>query len=548
MTAHLDLPPALTVPAGAEQPAGRTERLFRWAAGHPADLATLAACVLITAWRFRILREGGEPSGIDFGNWLTFGHAWLGHPVLNGTESIYPPVIPVLATLVTQMLGVAHADWVLASLLGLVPGVGVYAVLRAARRGWWAVLLSVPVMAGTASGEAVAWGGLPQLLGLGLAAGCVWVTARLVAERTTRLAWTLSALLLALGATSHLLLAQTVPAISLTFLAFALTHLTRPRDWAMLGRRGWITIGARVAVLPMLLAPLYWKLLHTVGQSFVSQEPETLGSIVKATTSVFREAPLVWRTALLISLAAPVLTWTARRTPLWRCATGLWASEISLIVLHPAERLVYLLPLCASIGLALLFPSSESGEQPAPAHERDDGDGLLSAPVLLMMSFVLLCSYSTVSSLKAFTAQHQFYSLHAVPTGTVEGLTWLRDRTPASALVATAPERGIPFGWWVEGYSRRATLVGAAQDFLNFPEERRRAGEADQLFNDPNLFGPSNLAAARRAGVDYLVVPAAWEGLDSLTFQELVDDSPDVVFQNDAMVIAAVPRLPARTR
>ena len=120
-------------------------------------------------------------------------------------------------------------------------------------------------------------------------------------------------------------------------------------------------------------------------------------------------------------------------------------------------------------------------------------------------------------------------------------MNWVRERTRTSSLIAVAPENGAPFGWWVQGYARRAALVGSEAQWLNFPDERARAQEVITLLSEPDPLAPVVLLRARQLNIQYLLLPWAWGGL---TVQDLDasrrEHHGSVVFDNQAMVVVQV--------
>jgi hypothetical protein len=108
-------------------------------------------------------------------------------------------------------------------------------------------------------------------------------------------------------------------------------------------------------------------------------------------------------------------------------------------------------------------------------------------------------------------------------------------------LFAVAPENGSPFGWWVQGYARRAALVGSEDQWLNFPQERIRANEAVALFSEPDPLVNAVMARAEQLKVQYLLIPWSWGGLspsDVAQFER--SHHGQVVFDNTAMVVISV--------
>src|SRR5690606_28045348 len=100
---------------------------------------------------------------------------------------------------------------VVGALTSLLPGIGVYWVLR--RLGmapWHAFGPGLLVAAATSMSEALAWGGFPQLISLGLLTGFLLAFDRFLAGGTVRQALAAGLLLALLVGTSHFILTGAV--------------------------------------------------------------------------------------------------------------------------------------------------------------------------------------------------------------------------------------------------------------------------------------------------------------------------------------------------
>src|SRR5436190_10619758 len=93
------------------------------------DVAFAAFCLVIAVLRWHVLRHPSSPSGLDSGNWLAFGHGFFGDRVRSSSIT-YPPLVPLLVTVSSAVLGVARGVASVAVLASLAPGVATYVVLR----------------------------------------------------------------------------------------------------------------------------------------------------------------------------------------------------------------------------------------------------------------------------------------------------------------------------------------------------------------------------------------------------------------------------------
>lgn len=487
----------------------------------------------IAAIHLAVLTRNGEPSGLDFGNWLTIGHHILGQGAPGGSQSVYPPVVPVLAVGFVALFGLPWGPALVAAAAGLVPAVAVYWILFRCRARLSAIALAVLIAAAGSTGEAVAWGGAPQLIGLGTGLLATWYAAATLRWARPGDAWRAGGALLATAATSHLELAQTTLAIAVV----AILHFGVARKGVSLtgpwfGGRGHLLLIARAIVPSLVLAPLYVTLTESVGQSFT----QSVTTVSRASLffsnldNLFNDAPTWWKAATIIAVITPFATWRRRSHPLWVVTTALLVSTVAATAYTGQLRLAYVFPLAIACGLGLLTSTASTM---IPNRAR-------LVPILVLCSVVATASYA---GLRYFSIQRTFYGERMVPVGTTQALTWLRSHTPRDAVIAVAPEYGSPFGWWVEGFTRRPTLTGSLDEFLNFPDERRRAQLAVALFSMTDSSPSQFVAAARDLNVDYLYVPTAWRGLQGTALQRLVSQRPDcVVFRNPAAEIVKVSR------
>lgn len=542
----LDIVPSLDDVTGFRQPAAHARpastrlsrsRLVAFAAAHPG--AFVASVLLAVALgRAVVIGRGGEPSGLDFGNWLQLGHQILGHPLHGAAKVSYPPVVPVVAVAVTHAFGLVWGDALAAGFAGVAPATGVYLAARMCGVRWPAVPAVVLLAATSSTGEAVAWGGLPQLIGFGVAAAAIGVAACLMVERTPRRAALLGGLLLLLGATSHLVFAQTALILVVLFFLRITTKRGQLGRHTWLGRRGWLATAAMALAPLVVLVPLYLVLLRTVGQSFASEGTSRgwsgLVALGRNLWIVYRDCPWFWKPALILSGAVPLLLLASRRRreSLWLLTTALVLSVFVQALWSDESRLAYLAPLGVAFALTLSFAALRDAIAASDVYRR---------PRIVVLLVVLgAMAYASWSGLGFFPKQHAYYGA-LVPKGTSTALDWLRTHTPADALVAVPPERTVPFGWWVQGYGRRAALVGSDDQWLNFPEERQRAEQAVALFTADDPVGDDVMAKARALHVSYLVIPWLWGGLTEADLGALRNAHPgSIVFDNAAVAIVKV--------
>src|SRR5207253_2259002 len=103
--------------------------------------------------------------GIDGGNWLALGHSLFGEHIRSETIQ-YPPIVPLLAVAAEIPFGPYGGLQAIAYVSALAPMLGAYIYLYNSGLRWRAVVLSSFLGWSSATGDAMAWGGYPQLLGL----------------------------------------------------------------------------------------------------------------------------------------------------------------------------------------------------------------------------------------------------------------------------------------------------------------------------------------------------------------------------------------------
>ena len=134
-----------------------------------------------------------------------------------------------------------------------------------------------------------------------------------------------------------------------------------------------------------------------------------------------------------------------------------------------------------------------------------------------------------------------------VPRGTSTALRWVDAHTAPRDLFAVAPVAGVPFGWWVEGWGRRPSLVGSDDRWLDFPGERRRAELATRLFTGTRWPSEHALALARRSGVRWLYLPSGWGGVDRAALRAARARHPGLVaYRGPGALVLRVPEPDAR--
>ena len=458
---------------------------------HRVIVALGAATVLaIGVSRAVVLAAPGVPAGIDAGNWLAFADDLLGQGVRDGLA--YPPVIPLLTRLAVDTLGPTVGVAVVAALVGAVPALAVLAVFLAAGRPILGVLAGVLVAAAAPLGEALAWGGYPQVLASGAAVLALWGLDRWLEQPSRRSA------ALGLGAwvvvawSSHLVALPVVVAGG-ALCAFQVVPAGKRRSLVL--RRALLALGAAaLAIVPV--APTYVRLLGETGLN--------TGTLARV-DDLERVLGGAWPLWLVGLFGGPLATVAAvRRTcpppsrsplaGLARIACAMPAGWLLVMAVLWQVRYLHdgavLAPLSAGAALAVL------GSCPQERFWRIEFAGSIAGAVVLPIL--------VLPGLAAFPAQRDRYAVLDRPT--FAAIEWLRDRSAPGSMVAVPDHGGAPLGWWVEGVARRLTLPAADLRWLHFRAERERAAAAGRFFYAARFPSESD-AAAERLGVGHVLLP-----------------------------------------
>jgi hypothetical protein len=249
-----------------------------------------AALVAIVAWRWSLVTSFAGPIGVDSGNWLRLGQAMLGRVDIQ--DVVVPPLVPLLAGSLDVLAGPLAAARLLPVAASIAPALGLWWVLRQVRRDVLSAAATIMVALVPPIASAFAWGGVPQLLGLGVLPVALWAIAQaavMPSRRTWLWAGTATALL---GATSTLV-SVLLAAGGITLMAFAVLRA---------GRRA--LSGLSSALLPLApVAALYAVILPRMS---LPEGRTTAATGLHALEHGLGGPPDLW-IGLLILLAATLL-------------------------------------------------------------------------------------------------------------------------------------------------------------------------------------------------------------------------------------------------
>src|SRR6266480_635631 len=121
----------------------------------PSDVLAVTLLFGIAALRWYVASSFAEPSGLDEGNWLAYGRSIFGSHSRSASLA-YPPLVPVLMLAITQLVGPFRGAELLGAVSSIMPGAGLYVLLRHRLRLRAALLAALLALSAT-MGEAEAW-------------------------------------------------------------------------------------------------------------------------------------------------------------------------------------------------------------------------------------------------------------------------------------------------------------------------------------------------------------------------------------------------------
>ena len=427
-----------------------------------------------------------EPVGVDVANWVRMFYGWFGQ--VDVADALMPPLVPLLCGLLNEILGLRATSHLVMALGSIAPAVGVWVVCR--RRCPDVVLIAAVAavaMAG-ATAAATAWGGLPQLIGLGLLPVLV---ARFVSLGRSPDAKH--------GATCGrwMLLAAMVSTLALSIAVVMLLVSLLVTGASAFRSRAWVP---RFFLYLVPVIPPYAVILTRL--SLPSERATAIGGR-NAIWSVLSPLPLAWMLVAMVGVVGwwGVGSWSEGR----QISVAMMVSAI-LVSIAGDVRFAYVVP--SAIAVTACFAAAETTRTPSLAR--------LGVAALL-----------TVIAVAGIGAQFEAVDTYAelAPLGITEASEWLSANVSSSEVVLVAPVGGAPTGWIVEAHNVDA-LVASRSDWMFFPEERAEAAHAVDLLSGTQWPSDDDLARLVDEDVQWVLVPHAWGGADQSELLRLVDECP----------------------
>jgi len=487
-------------------------------------VAVAATMVFI---RFVVFYTGGAPATIDAGNWLAFGDALLGNGIRDASI-VYPPVVPLLTKLSVGLFGLTAGVALVGAVVSAAPAAGLFHTLGAFGIGRIRLIPSLLLLAAGSVGEAVAWGGFPQLLAMGVLPYGVLVGYRFLQAPAPRAAIRMGLIVMLSLAISHFVSVVLVTAVALLFVHRVVSERSLGEIPAVL------RLTPVVALPSIWLIPIYWGLVDAVllqPNEFAELDNLTLSNLLGRLEHIYSDAPLLWRLLVPLTVITPWLAWRDRRSEQMRVFSSLFFATIVLLVLTREGRYLYLLPVLAMLASSVWLTETES---------RYAGIfSALSARVTVgaTAGVLLVLGGQAFAGIRQLDNQRDFYAVMRPPL--VEAIEFAAEATDEGDVIAIPSLRGAPIGWWVEALADRPVLYGSALRWLNFADEVDRASRANQIFQ-PNFPNLATLPLLEASSVSVVVLPRTWIFFDYNRTSEWVESSGvEMIFVNgDAMVFS----------
>jgi hypothetical protein len=467
--------------------------------------------------RWRLLQYTPYPTGLDGGNWLAFGHAIFGEHIRSSSLA-YPPLVPVIMVGLERVLGTYGSIQAIAFAAAATPAIGAYLLLYAWGLGWRSAVLAGFLAPSSGTGETMAWGGYPQLIGIGLLPVFVLALDRFLAARDFRTAIPAALLLLASLATSDLVGPITV-VVGLVYLAVRYALLRKMHEGNSVRN---LLLGIALSiVLALPLAPIYLGLLP--GAASNHPLPASVLNDTTAIQSVTADLPTFWTVCLAATLLSPVALIARRDYRLIVVSLSLIATSVALMVTGGIGRPAYLLPL----GIVISLGAWASAIDRLP----DWIQSSFNAAIITCLVIDVLIGT------QHFADQQRYYSV--INPGLVQGLTKLSAVSGSQQVVAVSPaQNDWALGWWVEGAARKRTIYAGNPIYLNYQDEKARNSVANRIFSAENDFETTR-QLARDAGAAYLFIDKAWADYSVWSGRGRGTNPAAIVYENDSVLIVA---------
>lgn len=491
--------------------------------GPLATVAFWGLVAFVAVFRFLVLMSGEAPATIDSGNWLAFADSLLGD---TGRDSsiTYPPVVPLLTKGFVSLLGVSAGVAVMGALASLAPALGLYWSLGQVGLGRRRVVPATLMLTTSTVGEAAAWGGFPQLIGLGLLSVGILVGWRALDEPNRGNAGWLALVLTLALAVSHFMAVVLIASLAVaTGVRAAQERFAR--DWM---RR--VVRMLPVVMLPtLILAPTYVKLVDAVflnTNEFADLDNLSRDNALDRLDGVYSELPMLWEILLPLALLAPIFRFNLRGSEVYRLVATLMPATMILLLLTREGRYLHLVPLVCAMGAAVYLIPSQTRRRWIDVRPAAAWLGAAAIGVVLLLQIQ--------AGLSVFDDHRDFYGV--LNDGLVEAIEVADERAGPDGVIVVPSLGDAPIGWWVEALTDGEVVYGSPLRWLNFPDELERAAQANAIF-DVAFPDEDTLSQFAELDADVVIIPRTWAWFDDTKVNgwiaaeglELLDHNVDAV-------------------
>jgi hypothetical protein len=325
--------------------------------------------------------------------------------------------------------------------------------------------------------EMIAWGGIPNLLGIFFMLWSVYFTI-VAMENHSKSSVILAGILLSLViGTHHLTSFYYLFSIGL----FTVLFLTLRRREAFFSVQLLVGIALTGALFSLPYLPIYMNMYASragaVLEFNISQCLHVLfGEALGAIGFIFRGALLVWS---IIAAICFFEFWSRKARRARFASTYVLSLALTCFVLmfliseNPTRPLYFLyIPILIAFGMFLSNKLKHIEGKP------------MYVLVLFLVFLILISSFLVTSSYSRLNLAIDYY--HQLHDEGITALDWLRENTESDAAVAvfdTPLKPSSRWSWWVEGYAERKAFMRGDLKFFIYEDERRQVDIANKIFS-----------------------------------------------------------------
>lgn len=433
----------------------------------------LLILILTFTIKFSVLNTFMVPSGADPGNWLTMVNM-LHRADATGHGLRYPQIFFLLLYLPLRLgLDEFMVLKVAGALASTIIGIPFFLLARRLSGNLAASLCTLLFLFAEGYSEMIAWGGYTRFLGMFFMLLSLYFLVNLL-EKPSRKNMFLMSLFLSLNIGTNLLTA--LFQIFLLTMFSALVFLFQRKAFFHIFKT-LLACSAIAFILSLAYLHIYLNILQHIvlPQSLLPFPPSDI-------LFVFRETPPLWLTLFLIGL--PSLSALKKRfSKLLLVSFYIVPPIMSLTVVSdtPANPLYFLyIPILL---LLSLFPRDASRRIGKMTFHRNPVKPILRTLLTLFTVYItvslLLSSYARLQNAV------QWY--HWIEGEELEGLEWIKHNTEPEAVITTSGheriQAGDTYGWWIQGYCNRKSLIAGDPRWYIFNDEREEMCVANMIFN-----------------------------------------------------------------